>query len=369
MDKWDLIFLGIQICLAVQLAIVGLCNLVGGKSRNAFLGIYCLLVSQSPFILAFPNELKSSAATIVLFWAWKGFFYGPLLYLFISSLNQNRGRNHYIKHLIIPFVLYGMSLFKLLFIEGGTLAGQVLNNIKYYSHWSIILVYFYWGLQEFRIYLSDVLEDRSRARFSTFYVVVNVHLVSSIFPGLILVLSKSTTVLWIDMLSESFAVPFYTYFIGPFYIVLFLYLIFFGMTELTWVKKHFPKSNIYLQPKSSSEDMEMIKSIINQSIEGHHFYRKANVSIYDLIELTGLSQKAIRNHLVNEGHSTFHEFVNWLRIEEIKKKLTKKINSHYDFVSLASESGFQSKATFYRVFKQFTGKTPSSFASQNREAI
>ena len=365
MERWNLIFVGIQLCLAVQLAVVGLLNFFTGKGRNFFLGAYCLLVAQTPLILAFPTELKSSTLGIIFIWAWKGFFYGPLLYLFIASLNQERTRTHYISHLIVPFILYCSSLYKELFIEGGTLAATVLNNIKYYSYWGIIVIYFYLGLVEFKKYLKDKLEIRSRTRFYGFYVIVNVHLLSSIIPGLIRVLSKHSSVAFIDDLNESFATPFYNYYVIPFYILLFIVLIYFGITELGWVKKHFSRRQIYQDTRLESMKIDSIKQIMDKAIEGDAFFRSSKVGINDVANLTGLSKKAIRYYLLECGYKTFTEFINHLRIEEVKKKLSENINSNYDFVSLAKESGFESKATFYRVFKQLTNKTPSSFINTN----
>ncbi len=60
-------------------------------------------------------------------------------------------------------------------------------------------------------------------------------------------------------------------------------------------------------------------------------------------------------------HKSFYDFVNEFRIEEVKRKIDDPDFSHIKIVEIAYESGFNSKATFNRVFKNATGKSPSEY--------
>ena len=64
-----------------------------------------------------------------------------------------------------------------------------------------------------------------------------------------------------------------------------------------------------------------------------------------------------------ELKKNFYTFVNELRIEEVKEKLRDPKNDNLKILSLAYDSGFNSKATFNRIFKQYVGLTPLEFKS------
>jgi AraC-like DNA-binding protein len=72
-----------------------------------------------------------------------------------------------------------------------------------------------------------------------------------------------------------------------------------------------------------------------------------------------------RNQLslaINQVHSkNFYEFINTYRVEEVVKQMRDPGNHNLTIVALANNSGFNSKASFYRVFKQFTGMTPTAY--------
>lgn len=60
-------------------------------------------------------------------------------------------------------------------------------------------------------------------------------------------------------------------------------------------------------------------------------------------------------------HKSFYDYVNEFRIEEVKRKMDDAAYTHFKIVEIAYESGFNSKATFNRVFKKVTGKSPSEY--------
>lgn len=69
--------------------------------------------------------------------------------------------------------------------------------------------------------------------------------------------------------------------------------------------------------------------------------------------------------LNNHMGINFYDFVNRHRIEEVKNKLNNPQYKHLTLLGIALESGFNSKTTFNRVFKQATGITPTEFQRRN----
>ncbi|WP_299530239.1 AraC family transcriptional regulator [Ulvibacterium sp.] len=58
---------------------------------------------------------------------------------------------------------------------------------------------------------------------------------------------------------------------------------------------------------------------------------------------------------------TFNDFINELRVNEVKKKMHNPKYDHLNYLGIAMESGFNSKATFNRAFKKFTGENPTTY--------
>jgi AraC-like DNA-binding protein len=57
----------------------------------------------------------------------------------------------------------------------------------------------------------------------------------------------------------------------------------------------------------------------------------------------------------------FNDYVNQFRVGEVKKKLLQAEWAHLTITGIAFESGFNSKASFQRIFKEQTGMSPSEF--------
>ena len=68
---------------------------------------------------------------------------------------------------------------------------------------------------------------------------------------------------------------------------------------------------------------------------------------------------------LNDGlGQNFNEFVNRIRVRAVQAELAQS-KSDRDVLSIALDAGFNSKASFNRVFKRLTGQTPTEFRRQN----
>ena len=100
--------------------------------------------------------------------------------------------------------------------------------------------------------------------------------------------------------------------------------------------------------------------------------QKEKLFLHETLSLRTLASKLQKDPnlvsyiLNNFFHKSFYDYVNDLRIEEVKNKIDDPAYSHFKIVEIAYECGFNSKATFNRVFKKSTGKSPSEY--KNRDA-
>lgn len=96
--------------------------------------------------------------------------------------------------------------------------------------------------------------------------------------------------------------------------------------------------------------MEEEKLFLNHNLKASEVALKLGIPLYQLSHL--LSIKSEYN---------FFDFVNSYRINEAKRLLDNPDNNHLTILAIGMEAGFNSKSSFNRAFKKFTGETPSQF--------
>ncbi len=106
--------------------------------------------------------------------------------------------------------------------------------------------------------------------------------------------------------------------------------------------------------------IEQIKGVIKAS-EG---YLNPDYSIKNLIEDVQYNEKEINELLDKSEHTSFLNYINYLRVEAFKKQLKKPENNAFTMISIAEQCGFKSKTSFYRIFKSVTNITPSEYKKQ-----
>ena len=101
--------------------------------------------------------------------------------------------------------------------------------------------------------------------------------------------------------------------------------------------------------------------IIRDFIIKHKKYRNPNLSIDDLAKETDYSSKKISQLFKKNTKSGFIDYINFLRIERAQKILLDPKYENYTHIAIAIECGFNSKSTFYRVFKKAMQQTPTEY--------
>jgi len=104
---------------------------------------------------------------------------------------------------------------------------------------------------------------------------------------------------------------------------------------------------------------------ISSAIESHKLYRNPELSLSDLSKFVNISERGISNTINQELNKNFFQLINEYRVEEVKDRLRDPNYKHLKILSIAFDAGFNSKASFNRVFKAYTGQTPKAYKSEN----
>ncbi len=150
--------------------------------------------------------------------------------------------------------------------------------------------------------------------------------------------------------------------IGDFCILLFMIL------ELDSLKKYFLGAKIKNELYSIADDRKM-QEIIRDLISQKKFL-EADYDIKETLINENLKYHTLNLFLKREYNCTgFKQFLNSLKVKEFKSKLLSKEAKNFDIIGIALESGFQSKAAFYRNFKREVGMTPTEYLEKIKKSI
>ena len=111
----------------------------------------------------------------------------------------------------------------------------------------------------------------------------------------------------------------------------------------------------------SSDEVDTIKTSIIKLMEVDNIYLNPDLNLRMLSDYVGTTPKKCSQILQSELNKNFNQFINSYRINAFKQKLTEGKHKEYTLLSLAYDSGFDSKSTFNRSFKLVTGLSPSQY--------
>jgi len=101
-------------------------------------------------------------------------------------------------------------------------------------------------------------------------------------------------------------------------------------------------------------------------MESERLYTDCELSLQKVSERLSIPPHHL-SQIINERlNQSFSDFINFYRVEEVKKNLLDPSKKHYSILALAENSGFNSKSSFNSVFKKHTNGTPSEFRENPR---
>jgi len=111
-----------------------------------------------------------------------------------------------------------------------------------------------------------------------------------------------------------------------------------------------------------NDDLEKLTSLMEQE----KYFLDPQLTLYKLSELSGIPQYKISKALNTIHKQNFFEFINTYRVEHVKQMLADGQATKMNLLGIAMDSGFNSKASFNRIFKNITGMTPSGWMKKGK---
>lgn len=157
------------------------------------------------------------------------------------------------------------------------------------------------------------------------------------------------------------------------YALTYMYLLFFGFyffihsilqPDLSFIDDEIDAKNT---PKPSKEpdypdrNREALEKFIHQFVQ-EKLYLQPELTLAGVAEAFNIPRYKITEMIKMSEYTNFYDLVNQHRVEH-SIRLLETLPANHSLDSVGIASGFKSRSSFYRVFKNQVGKTPSSYIS------
>jgi AraC-like DNA-binding protein len=324
------------------------------------------------YYLEYPHLIGISQPVIYLF--------GPMIYLYTRTLStgarslDRRSLVHFIPALVVtaymvPFFLQSGAE-KILFVEklmreGSPLDVKIIEWLKL-PHGAIYTLVTFRLLRRYREQLEENFStlDRINLRW------LRNLLIGAMMVWLVAILHFVLGALGMNILdSETNPASLLT--------VLFVYAIgYIGLRqpEVFWppaeddgpdtpsAEAPIPETpGKYRKSGMDSEKAETQLKALLELMDEQKPYTDPNLTLHQIANQLSVSPHNLSEVINTRLDKSFHDFVNGYRVDEAKNRLVDAKLANQTILAIAYESGFRSKSTFNKIFKKFTGTTPSSF--------
>ena len=150
----------------------------------------------------------------------------------------------------------------------------------------------------------------------------------------------------------------------PLYLLLAIITIWMGALALLRQEAGVPaKMPPVLRPPLPAE-LKQKGAWLKNVMKANLYYRDMELSLAALAEKLGLSPHELSRIINTALKKSFHDFINEYRVADVIRRMQDPANDHITLLGLAYESGFNSKTSFNRIFKQMTGKNPVDYKAE-----
>ncbi|WP_080240150.1 helix-turn-helix domain-containing protein [Spirosoma rigui] len=114
-------------------------------------------------------------------------------------------------------------------------------------------------------------------------------------------------------------------------------------------------------PPAMSDELLRLREKLTDYMISERPYLEPELSLADLSRRLH-TNPVILSQVINAGlGKNFNDFINEYRVDAFKRQVLNPANTHLSFLGIALDCGFNSKATFNRAFRKFTGQSPGEF--------
>ena len=118
----------------------------------------------------------------------------------------------------------------------------------------------------------------------------------------------------------------------------------------------------------SEHSPELIKRI-RDGMDVQQLYLKPTLNIEEFAKQVGIHYREVSAIINQDFDTNFFEFVNSYRVNKAKSMLVDKIYADKTILEILLDCGFNSKSSFHRFFKRYTGMSAADYRKQHAAGV
>jgi AraC-like DNA-binding protein len=131
-------------------------------------------------------------------------------------------------------------------------------------------------------------------------------------------------------------------------------------TGLVFKEEEHKPENVQKE-KFEEGELSIWKTKILKLMQDEKLYLQPELNLSDIANRLKTNISVLSGVVNNAFGKNFNDFVNEYRVKEFQERIQLPENKNITLLGIAFDCGFNSKATFNRSFKKFTGKSPKEF--------
>ncbi len=342
------------------------------------LGVNYVMLSDYKF--KFPHLIGTSGPL--------SFIYGPLLFFFIKNYisKNHKFKPKYLLH-FIPFIVNHIYNFFNFYFHSGEqkiidfneiIVGKPDVDISIFLILRSLspLIYCIWSINILKVHRKNIKKlysftsDKLKLEWLWYltWSMLLVGLSALILNGIIVFHDVAD---WIQlrlilMVIGSiwvFSLGFYSIRKTPFYRSFHVE----GLDTLE-IENNKIKGEKYEKTRLKEDEIPRLKKKLLDYLEESKPFLNQNLSIGELAEMIDVHAYQLSQLINDKLGKSFFELINSYRVKEVKKRFFDPENKNYTLLGIALDCGFNSKASFNRIFKQLTNQTPTEYIKSKKAA-
>ena len=125
-----------------------------------------------------------------------------------------------------------------------------------------------------------------------------------------------------------------------------------------------PKKAKYLKSSLNADSAENIYSGLSQLMREKKPYTNPELTLDELAQTLNVHRNNLSQVINTYEQKSFYDYINLKRVEEFKRIVSLPESQKFTLLGLANNSGFNSKTSFNRNFKNATGLSPTEYLKQ-----
>jgi len=336
------------------------------KNANRFLALLLFFLSYRLLMIGFKVSYTHWTYHVFLEYNW---IYGALLYLYLRSYIQHdrawqRGDFVHLLPVALEFVFANYVKIQNFYWDGTQDSLSWAGSQAYilWMHTPFQLVIFA-GVILFYVRKGQAMLKAAQQEEATFLLPDSLKWIRLILRAYWLYGLLVIVIGLVDYFFFNYAFnPFYTY---PTYLALAILTYWLALQGFARRQETIRGKNKILDHEKRDELTPFVPKLEAAMIE-QKLFTNPTLSLADLAAAIDLKPYQLTQILNRILQQSFNDYVNTFRVKEAIRMIESPDYDHYTLLSIAFESGFNSKATFNRIVKKMTGKSPNEIKQERK---